>query len=90
MNNVVGHLVLAPGNEDLRSGNPVVVALWHGASLESANIRTGVRLCHVHGAGPLTADHFRQVCLLLRLCSVMDQKVDSAMGEHRAQTERKI
>ncbi len=91
MDDVVGEVVLAVGDEDLLSGDPPrAVAGGHGASGEGADVGAGLRLGEVHRAGPLTGHHPRQVGLALLLVAVVQQHVDGALGEQRAQRERHV
>ena len=61
VHDVLGHVVLAVGDEDLLAGDQVVVALLDRAALELGEVRAGLRLGEVHGAGPFARDHLGQV-----------------------------
>ena len=86
VNDVVGEVVLAVGDEDLGSVQPVrAVGLGHGPGGDRPEVGPGLGLGEVHGAGPVTGDHPRQVEGLLLVGSVRAQHVDGALGEQRAQ-----
>ena len=58
VDDVLGQIVLAEGDVNLLPENAVgAVGLRFCAGLERADIRAGVGLGQVHGAGPLTRDH---------------------------------
>ena len=90
MHDVVGHLVIAPGDENLLPGDQVVVALGHGAALDGRQIGAGIRLGQVHRPGPLAAHQFFQVGALQFGRAVMGDGFDGALGQHGAQGERHI
>ena len=91
MDDVVGHLVVAVGDEDLGAEDAVgAVGLLLGARGERAEVGAGVRLGEVHGAGPLARHHLRQVGLLEVLAALQLDGVDGAEGEQRAQPERQV
>jgi hypothetical protein len=61
MDGVLGHVVITPGDEDLLTENPVMIAVGHGAGPHRRQVGAGLRFGQVHGAGPFAADHLRQV-----------------------------
>src|SRR5262249_54041289 len=63
MDDIVDHVVLTPGDEDLRSIQPVVIAFGHGPRTHGGQIGTGLRLGQIHGAGPCPADQLAQIRL---------------------------
>src|SRR5690554_2110533 len=88
MDDVLSHVVLAPGNEDLGTGDvegAVVVRL--GLGTDNAQVGTRVRLGQVHGAGPYAGVHVRQVFLFQFLAAVGIQGQAGIGGEHRGQAE---
>ena len=86
MDDVVGHLVVAVGDEDLGAEDAIgAVGLLHGARLERAEVGAGVRLGQVHGAGPLARHHLRQVGRLQLVAALRLERVDGAEGQQRAQ-----
>ena len=60
VDDVVGHVVLTVGDEDLLTENLVgAIALRHCTSTHRRQVGAGLRLGEVHGAGPFAADHLR-------------------------------
>ena len=65
MDDVVGEVVLAGGDEDLLPGDGVgAVRLRDGLRLDEPEIGAAMRLGQVHRAGPLAGRHLRQVARL--------------------------
>ncbi len=91
MDDVVGHLVVAVGDEDLGAEDAVgAVALRLGARLEVAQVGAGVRLGEVHGAGPLAGHHLGQVDAFQLLAALRLDGIDGAEGEQRAQAKGQV
>jgi hypothetical protein len=65
VHNVLGHVVLAVGDEDLLTGDEVMVAAPDRTALELSEIRAGLRLGEVHGPGPFARNHLGQPSRLL-------------------------
>src|ERR1700761_6889621 len=66
MDDVVRHIVIAPGDEDLLSGDGVTaLTVRLDPCPQRAEIGTGLRLGQIHRAGPLTGDQLGQIELLL-------------------------
>ena len=62
VDDVLGHVVLAVGDEDLLCRRSCsAVALRLGARAHQREVGAGLRLGQVHRAGPLARDHLRQV-----------------------------
>ena len=62
MNDVVGVVVLAVGDEDLAAVKLVgAVALRDRPSAHRSEVRAGLRLGQIHRAGPFAGDHLGQV-----------------------------
>jgi hypothetical protein len=62
MDNVVDHLVVAIGDEDLGAEDAIgPVGLRLGAGPELTEIGAGMRLREIHGAGPFAGHHLGQV-----------------------------
>ena len=57
---------------------------------QRADVGAGLRLGQVHRPGPLAGDHLGDVDLALRLAAVVQQHVDGALGQQRAQRERHV
>ena len=62
VNDVVRHLVIAPGNKDFLAADQVVITLLNGFGRYSRQIGTCCGLGQTHRAGPFTADHIRYIC----------------------------
>ena len=76
VDDVLGHVVLAVGDEDLGAEDPVAaVGLRLGARAHQREVAAGLRLGQVHRAGPFARDHARQVGLA---CSSSEPAVSSA------------
>ena len=91
MDDVLGEVVLAPGDVDLLSGDAVAtVVLLHGLGRQGADIGSGVRLREAHRARPLTGCELLQVGRLLFIRAVLDQCVDGALGQERSEGERHV
>src|SRR5580658_8699769 len=60
VHDVVGHVVIAAGNEDLRSGDPIAaVGLEYRLGLHQLEVGAAMRLGQAHGAGPFARHHAR-------------------------------
>ncbi|MNF98910.1 hypothetical protein D3C84_817880 [compost metagenome] len=91
MHDVVGEVVLAVGDEDLLAVNPVdAVSLGLRAAAHGGQVRTGLGLGQVHGAGPFATDHVRQVGFLEVVRTTQFDSLDGPTGEHGAQTEGEV
>ncbi len=82
VDDVLGHVVLASGDEDLGAGDLVAaVGLRLGLGAQHAQVGTAVRLGQAHGAGPLAGYQLGQVGLLLLGSAVGMQGVHGAVGQ---------
>ena len=91
MDDVLGVVVLAVGDEDLLPEQLVgAVALRHGARAHRGKVGPGLRLGQVHRARPRAFDHLRQVRRLLFGRAAQLQRVDCALCQQRAQIERHV
>ena len=91
VHDVVGHLVVAVGDEDLGAEDAVAaVGLLDRAGLEQAEIGARVRLGEVHRAGPLARHHLRQVEALQLIGALRLDGVDGAERQQRAQAEGEV
>ncbi|MCY1512796.1 hypothetical protein D9M68_472700 [compost metagenome] len=89
VDDVLGQVVLAVGDEDLLAGQPVAaVVLLHGARRHLRQIRAGLRLGEVHRARPFATDQVGHVLLALRVRADRQDGFDHAVGQHRTQRER--
>jgi hypothetical protein len=91
MDDVVGHVVFAGGDEDLLAGDLVAaVSLRHRLGAQQAQIGAAMRLGQVHGAGPGALDHLRQVLCLLLVRAVLVDRGNRALGEAGIHHERQV
>ena len=89
VDDVVGHVVLAPRDPDLRAGDLVgAVVLLDGTGAHCADVGAGLGLGEVHGARPLARHHLGQPGLALDLVAVDQERVDRALGQQRRHRER--
>jgi hypothetical protein len=88
MDDVVRHVVLAVGDENLLTKD-LVGAIAHrlGATAHGSQVGTGGRLGQVHRSGPFAGNEVRQVGRLLVIGTGNHQCLDGALGQHRAQRE---
>ncbi|MNE50226.1 hypothetical protein D3C80_1447890 [compost metagenome] len=85
MDDVFGEVMLAIGDEDFLALDTVgAIAHRLGACAHRSQVGTCLGLGEVHGAGPFTADHLRQVGLFQVGRAAQLDGLDSATGEHRA------
>ena len=88
MDDVLGEVVLAVGDEDLGAGNLVgAVALGLRLGAQGREVRPRLGLGQVHGAHPLAARHLVQVFILQLAGPVGDHRLDRALGQQRADAE---
>ncbi len=82
MDDIVGHVVLAGGDENLLAGDGVrAVALRDRAGLEKTEIRSAMGLGQAHRARPFAGRHFRQIAGLEIVVCVRHQRRDGAIGQ---------
>ena len=83
---VFRHVVLAVGDEDLGAEHFVgAIGLALGAAADQRQIAAGLRLGQVHRACPLAGDEFFQIGALELFAARNQQRLDGAVGQHRAQ-----
>ena len=86
VDDLVGHVMFTKGDPDFCSGDlPRAVADRLSFGAHRTNIATCLRFRQVHGASPLTGQHFRQVGLFLLLGPVRFDGVDGALRQQRAE-----
>jgi len=91
MNDVLGHVVLTPGDEYLGTGDFVAaIGLGFCFGAHRGQIAAGLRLGQVHGAGPLAADEFFEVDGVEFRASSGQQGFNGAVGQQRAQGKAHI
>jgi hypothetical protein len=87
MDDVLGHVVLTVGDEDLGAENFVgAVGLWLGAGAHGCQVGAGLGLGQVHGAGPLAAHQLFQVggFQLVGACGQQASMAPSVSSGHSA------
>ncbi len=88
MDDVLGQVVLAAGDEDLGSANLVgTIGLWLSLGANDAQVGARMGLGQAHGAGPDTGIHVRQVLLLELLAGVGIDRQAGAGRQHWIETE---
>ncbi len=90
MDDVLGQVVIAIGDENLLAGDQIALAVRHGTTAQGAHIRSGLGLGQVHGAGPGAADQLRQICLALGRTAMGGDRLDRTLGQQRAERKGKI
>jgi hypothetical protein len=91
VDDIVGEVVLAIGDEDFLAGDqPAAVARRLGPGLERADVRARLRFGQVHRAVPFAGDQLGQPLRLQLGRAVMDQRLDRAGREHHAKRQRHI
>ena len=84
MDDVLGHVMLTGGNEDLGAGDAVgTVRVRLGLGFQNTQVRTTVRFGQAHGAGPLTAGQLRQVAIFLLVGTVLFNGRHRTVGQAR-------
>ena len=91
MADVLGGVVVAPGDEDLLAGEqPAAFAVGFGDRGQGRQVRAGLRLGQAHGAGPFAADQLGQDQALLAFGAVQVEGLDGALGQHGAEAKRHV
>ncbi len=91
MYDVLGEIMVAPGDVDFLAGNRIAaVAIRNRSGAQGADIAARLRLGEVHRPGPAPFDQGGQVGLFLGLGAMCEQGLDGAETEHRAKAEGHI
>ena len=91
VNDVVGVIVIAVGDEDLLAVELVrAIALRYGAGSHGREIRSGLRLGQIHRSGPRAVDHLWQKRRLLLGRRAQFERLDRALRQQRTQVERHV
>ena len=89
MDDVVGQIMLAIGDEDLRAGDAIrAVGGALGAGAQRADIRARLRLGELHRAHPFAGGELLEIFLLQRVGAVLVERLDRPHGQHRTDAER--
>ena len=91
MHDVIGHVVVAIGDEDLCALD-AIAAVRHPfrAGAQRADIGAGLRLGELHGAGPFARHQLFKIGLLQRVAAVGIERLDRAQRQQRTETERDV
>ena len=90
MDDVLGDIVFAPGDEDLGPEQAIVVAVRLRPRAYGGEVRARLRLGQVHRSGPLASNHLRQEALLELVGRMVCKRLDRAHGEHLTQREGEV
>src|SRR5690606_30676227 len=91
VDDVLRHVVLTPGNEDLSTCDVVrTIGIRFRFGADNAQVSTGVRLGQIHGTGPDAGVHVRQIFFFQFLRTVVVQRQTGTGGQHRRQAEGHI
>ena len=91
VDDVLGQVLLAAGDEDLAAGDAVAaVGLGFGAAADQPQVGAGMRLGQAHGAGPAALVQGRQVSGLERLAGVRIDRQATASAQRRIQAEAAV
>ena len=90
MHDILGHVVVAPGDEDLLAEDPVMVALGHRPGADGRQIRTRLRFGQVHRARPFAADELRHKPVFEFVRAVCLERLRRPGGQQRAKRETHI
>ena len=89
VNDVVGEIVLAVGDEDFLAFDAIgAVGGALGAGAQRADVGAGLRLGELHGAGPFAGHHFLQINALELVAAVGVERIDRRDGQERADGKR--
>ena len=88
MHDVVGHVVLAIGDEDLRPLDAIgAVGLLFGAGAQRADVGAGLRLGELHRAGPFAGDELFEIDGLELVAAMRIERLHRGRRQQRAEAE---
>jgi hypothetical protein len=90
MHDILGHVVVAPGDEDLLAEDPVMIAFGHRPGADGRQIRTRLRFGQVHRARPFAADELRHKPVFEFVRAVRLERLRRPGGQQRAKRETHI
>ena len=91
MDDVIGHVVFTGRDKDLLAGDLIAaVFLWRCFGTHQAQIGAAVGLCQVHGAGPFAGHHVGQICILLGVRAVGEDRRGRTVGQALIHGERLV
>ena len=85
MDDVVGGIVVAPGDVNLLAKDPVVIALSLGAGFHGSEIRPGTGFRQVHGARPLSGIDLFEIDRLQRFVGMSRDRQSGTCAQKRLQ-----
>ena len=91
VDDVLGQVVFAGGDEDLVAGDAVgAVVLRGGLGAQQAEIGAAMGFGEAHGAGPGAGDHLGEVELLQLVAGVVEDRLIGAMGQAGIEAEAHV
>jgi hypothetical protein len=91
MHDVVGHVVIAIGDEDLGAGDAIAaIGGAFGAGAQCADVGSRLRLGQLHGAGPFAGYQFLEIDFFEFVAAVRVERLDRAQRQQRAEAEGDI
>ena len=88
MHDVVGHVVVAIGDEDFGALDAIAaVAFALGAGAQRADVRAGLRLGELHGAGPFARHEFLEIDFFQLLAAMGVEGLDRGERQQRTEAE---
>ena len=86
MNNVLGHVMLTPGDVNLGAKHLIAaVDLRLGTAAHGGQVAASLGFGQVHGAGPLATDQFFKISGFELVGASRQQRFNGTIGEQRAQ-----
>ena len=90
VHDVLGHGVVAPGDEYLLPENAIVVALRNRPRANCGQVRPGLGFGEIHGAGATAGDHGLKIARPQGLAAMGSQRFGGAHAEHGADGKAEI
>ncbi len=90
MNNIVGDLMITPGDKNFLPSNTIVITFGLRFCLYHRQVRAGTGLSQVHGAGPLATVHFLKIGLFQVITAVGRNGQSGATAQKRCQGKSHI
>ena len=90
VDDVLGHGVIAPGDEDLLAEDAVMAGFGNRPGADRAEVRTRLGFGEIHRASPSAADHGFEIARLQSAVAVQLERLDGALAEHGANRKTQI
>ncbi len=91
MHDVIGHVVIAIGDENLRALDAIAaIGSALGTGAQRADVGSGLWLGELHGAGPLAGHQLFEIYLFQLTAAVCVERLDRTQRQQRAEAERDI